>query len=163
MSSIASQGLTAFGSRLRRLLERLDRDVQAIYCAAGERFEPRWYAVFAALRDNGPLTVGELAHRLGVTHAAVSQVRTSLDREGLIRSEPDPQDGRRQRLSLTRRGRATARRLAPLWAATAAAMGEMLAENAPTLLPDLDKLEHALDRHDLRARVAVSFDLESPE
>jgi DNA-binding MarR family transcriptional regulator len=159
MDSIARQGVTAFGSRLRRLLERLDRDVLAIYRAAGERFEPRWYGVFATLRAEGPLTVGELAERVGVTHAAVSQVRTVLEREGLIHGEPDSQDGRRQILSLTPRGHETALRLAPLWAAIADAMSEVLAEHAPTLPADLDALENGLDQRGLPARVKPLFQL----
>jgi MarR family transcriptional regulator, organic hydroperoxide resistance regulator len=63
MNRRARQAVTAFGSRLRHLLERLDREVLAIYRGAGERFEPRWYAVFAAVRDDGPLTVGALSER----------------------------------------------------------------------------------------------------
>jgi DNA-binding MarR family transcriptional regulator len=161
MTPTARQGVTAFGSRLRRLSERLDREVLAIYRAAGERFEPRWYAVFTTLRDHGPLTVGELSQCLGVTHAAVSQVRTALEREGLVRGEPDAQDARRQILSLTPLGRETAERLAPLWAAVADATSEMLAEHAPTLLSNLDALESALDQRGLPARVNASFNAES--
>jgi DNA-binding MarR family transcriptional regulator len=155
MKYAARQAVTTFGSRLRHLLERLDREVLALYRGAGERFEPRWYAVFAAIRDDGPLTVGALSERLGVTHAAVSQVRAALEREGLIQGESDPEDGRRQSLSLTPQGHETARRLAPLWAAIAAAMGEILAEHAPTLLGQMDSLERALDQRGLRARVEI--------
>jgi DNA-binding MarR family transcriptional regulator len=161
MPTLKAQAATAFGSRLRRLLERLDREVSAVYRAAGQRFEPRWYAVFAALRDEGPLTVGELSQRLGITHPAVSQVRTALEREGLVRVDTDSQDGRRHILSLTARGRATARRLAPLWTNIAAAVSEILVRHAPTLLDDLNALENALDRRGLLARVNASFDLES--
>jgi DNA-binding MarR family transcriptional regulator len=161
MSTLTAQETTAFGSRLRRLLERLDREVSAVYRAAGQQFEPRWYAVFATLRDEGPLTVGELSQRLGVTHAAVSQVRTALEHEGLVRVEPDSQDGRRHILSLTARGRATSRRLAPLWTTIAAAVSGILGRHAPTLLDDLNALENALDRRGLLARINPSFDLES--
>jgi DNA-binding MarR family transcriptional regulator len=160
MGTLKTQEAAGFGSRLRRLLERLDREVSAVYRAAGQRFEPRWYAVFVALRDEGPLTVGELSQRLGITHAAVSQVRTALEHEGLIRVAPDSQDGRRHILSLTQRGRATARRLAPLWTAIAAAMSGILARHAPTLLDDMTALEDALDRRGLLARVNASFHLE---
>ena len=157
MQAASLADLTAFGSRLRRLLERMDREVLGVYRAAGERFEPRWYGVFAALRDAGPLTVGELSRRLGVTHAAVSQIRTALEAEGLIRGAADPRDGRRQSLSLTARGRETAARLAPLWSAIAAAVGEILTEHAPTLSTDLDALEQAIDRRGLAARVSATL------
>jgi len=160
MQVTTSQDITAFGSRLRRLLERMDREVLDVYRGAGHRFEPRWYAVFAALRDQGPLTVGELSQRLGISHAAVSQVRTALEAEGLIRGDGDPRDGRRHVLSLTSRGRETASRLAPLWSALAAAVGGMLAEHAPNLPADLDALERALDERGLPARVSATLDLE---
>ena len=158
MSATISPDLTAFGSRLRRLIERLDREVQAVYRAGGHRFEPRWFAVFDALRTAGPLTVGELSQRLGISHAAVSQVRTGLEAEGLIRGEGDPKDGRRQVLRLTGRGRRIAARLAPLWAAIAAAVGGLLAEHAPHLPTQLDALERALDERGLAARVTTTLD-----
>lgn len=151
----------ALGSRLRRLVDRLDRDVAAVYRAAGVRFEPRWYPVFIALRDDGPLTVGELAERLGVTHAAVSQVRTALEGEGLIASRPDPDDGRRQTLSLTARGRKSAERLQPLWSAILATSDRLLADEAPGLLRALDRLEAALDRRGFQARLDATFTLET--
>jgi DNA-binding MarR family transcriptional regulator len=157
MHHLSHQGVTAFGSRLRRLLDRLDREVLAVYRAAGERFEPRWYGVFTALRDHGPLTVGDLSQRLGVSHAAVSQVRTALEGQGLVSGEADPEDGRRQRLSLTPHGHETAKRLAPLWAAIAASIGELLGEHAPALLTGLDDLEGALDHRALRDRVGDSL------
>ena len=161
MQATILQDVTAFGARLRRLLERMDREVLAVYRGAGHRFEPRWYAVFAALRDDGPLTVGQLSRRLGISHAAVSQVRTALEAEGLIRGDGDPRDGRRHVLSLTNQGRETASRLAPLWSAIAAAVGGILAEHAPTLPSDLDALERALDQRGLPARVGATLDLES--
>ncbi|WP_205522771.1 MarR family winged helix-turn-helix transcriptional regulator [Myxococcus eversor] len=161
MDSLKKQGTLAFGTRLRRLVERMDRDVLALYRAAGERFEPRWYAVFTTLRDSGPLTVGELAVRLGITHAAVSQVRTALEREGLILSKADPEDGRRQRLLLSAKGQRTATRLAPLWTAIAQAADELLREGAPTLMAQLDGLDQALDRRGLRARAGERLGLDT--
>lgn len=136
----------------------MDREVLAVYRAAAERFEPRWYAVFAALRDDGPLTVGDLSRRLGISHAAVSQIRSALEAEDLIRGAADPRDGRRQVLSLTAAGREAAARLAPLWSAIAAAVGELLAEHAPTLPADLDAVEQAVERRGLAARIGSTLD-----
>ena len=163
MQETSVSGFIALGSRLRRLLERMDREVLGVYRAAGERFEPRWYGVFTALRDDGPLTVGELSRRLGISHAAVSQIRAALEAEDLIRGHADPWDGRRQALSLTPRGRETASRLAPLWSAIAAAVGDMLAEHAPSLPADLDALEHAIERRGLAARVSATLHPEASD
>jgi DNA-binding MarR family transcriptional regulator len=153
MDYLATQGINALGSRLRRLLDRLDRDVAAIYRSADVRFEARWFPVFIALRDGGPLTVGALATRLSVTHAAVSQVRAALEAERLIDASPDPEDGRRQRLVLTPKGRALAAQLKPLWDAIATASSQVLNEGAPELMAHLDGLDAALDRRGLAARV----------
>jgi DNA-binding MarR family transcriptional regulator len=152
MDFVRDQGEGAFGTRLRRLSERLDREVQDIYREAGEGFEPRWFAVVAALRE-GPATVGELAGRIGVTHAAISQVRGALAERGLVRALTDPDDQRRQHLELTDRGRETARRLEPLWAAIRAATRELLAQSAPDLIADLERLERALAEQGLKNRV----------
>ena len=163
MDFLSKQGASALGSRLRRLLDRLDRDMAATYRDAGVGFEARWYPVFVVLRDEGPLSVGALAARLGVTHAAVSQVRAALEAKGLIGAEPDPADGRRQLLSLTARGRAVDGRLQPLWAAVAAAAVQLLDEGAPALMADLDGLDRALDRCGLKARVDRIFTPELPQ
>jgi len=153
MVTIVANSGKGFGSRLRRLIDRLDRDVQALYREAGVAFEPRWFSVFDALRDGGPATVGDLAQRLGVTHAAVSQVRSALQAEGLIETCRDPADGRRHSLALTDKGKATATRLEPLWHAINAATAEILTAEAPGLLAGLEDFAVALDRRPLKARV----------
>jgi DNA-binding MarR family transcriptional regulator len=55
---------------------------------------PRHLAVLEQIRD-GPVTVGELACRLGLTLPTVSGVLADLDRAGLVERRPDPADRRR--------------------------------------------------------------------
>ena len=152
MNSATDISTKGFGSRLRRLLDQLDRDVMSLYREAGVRFEPRWYAVFSALCEDGPAAVGDLAQRLGVTHAAVSQVRSALQAEGLIQTRPDPEDGRRHVLTLSPAGQAMAVTLRPLWDAINGATARVLSEDAPALLGELDALTQALDRQSLGDR-----------
>ena len=162
MDFVRKQAERAFGTRLRRLSERLDREVQEIYRTAGEGFEPRWFAVVAALNE-GPATVGELAERIGVTHAAVSQVRSALVAEGLVRGVADPEDMRRQRLELTAAGLAMVVRLEPLWNALADVTVDLLDEAAPALMQELGGLEAALDRETLKSRVLARLAAAQPE
>lgn len=142
---VRQKGNAAFGTRLRRLSERLDRQVQAIYRAHDSAFQPRWFAIVTALREKESLSVGELAALLGITHAAVSQLRGELIAAGLVRAKSDPADGRRQLLELSPNGRRAVTRLEPLWAAIAAATEGLVAQAAPRLLDDLDRLEAALE------------------
>jgi DNA-binding MarR family transcriptional regulator len=55
---------------------------------------PRHVAALEQLRD-GPLTVGRLAARLGLTLSTVSGVLTGLDQAGFVRRSPDEADRRR--------------------------------------------------------------------
>jgi DNA-binding MarR family transcriptional regulator len=55
---------------------------------------PRHVAALEQLRD-GPVTVGELAGRLGLTLSTVSGVLADLDRAGLVERRADPADRRR--------------------------------------------------------------------
>jgi DNA-binding MarR family transcriptional regulator len=137
-------GGAALGARLRRLSERIDREVGALYAARGEAMEQRWYGVLNLLDRFGPLGVVQLAQAMGVTHVAVSQVREALERAGLIALAPDPADARRRLLSLSAKGRDLVARLRPLWDALANSARELDAE-AGGVVAALDRLEKALD------------------
>jgi len=55
---------------------------------------PRHVAALEQIRG-GPVTVGDLASRLGLTLPTVSGVLAELDRAGLVERRPDPADRRR--------------------------------------------------------------------
>ena len=65
--------------------------------------------VFRAL-DQQPLTVSDLATRLGVTKQAAGQIVTDMEERGLVSRRPDPDDGRARLLDLTPEGRRALRR-----------------------------------------------------
>jgi MarR family transcriptional regulator, organic hydroperoxide resistance regulator len=151
---IKGKGHAAFGTRLRRLSERMDRDVRELYRAQGLDFEPSWFPVFAALSELGAMSVGELATHMRITHAAVSQIRGRLLKDGLVRVRADASDHRRQMLQLTERGQALVERLRPLWSAIADVTETMNRRHSPKLLAELNAFEAALDRRSLFARVS---------
>jgi DNA-binding MarR family transcriptional regulator len=152
---IRQKGSAAFGTRLRRLSERLDREVEAIYRAQGVVFQPRWFPVVTLLAEQNEASVGELAAAIGITHAAISQVRGELLDARLIRVKPDAGDKRRQLLTLSAKGWRYAEELAPLWSAIACATERMLAETAPDLLVSLGRIETALEAEPMIRRVAT--------
>jgi DNA-binding MarR family transcriptional regulator len=149
---VRQKGVAAFGTRLRRLSERLDRQVQALYREHDSSFQPRWFAVVIALREHGVLSVGELASLLGITHAAISQLRGELIKAGLVRAKSDPADRRRQLLELSPAGKRTVTKLQPLWAAVAAATDALCAQVAPDLLDALGRIEDAVEAKSIGAR-----------
>ncbi|WP_265587707.1 MarR family winged helix-turn-helix transcriptional regulator [Sphingomicrobium arenosum] len=146
-------GGEALGGRLRRLSERIDREADAIYRDLGVTFSQRWFGIVNQLRLLGQATVGDIAARLGITHASVSETRRALERAGLIEGVADPEDARRRLLRLTAEGEAVVRRLAPTWEADQRATAALVAE-VPGLMAAIDALEDALDRQSLQGRAA---------
>ncbi len=83
--------------RLMALFPRVTRGMrrwQDRAAAAPAPLSPRHVAALEQIRG-GPLTVGELAAKLGLTLPTVSGVLADLDRAGLVERRPDPADRRR--------------------------------------------------------------------
>jgi DNA-binding MarR family transcriptional regulator len=72
--------------------------------SGGRGLNPTQSQILAALRE-GPSGVGEIADRLGVTRATVSDSVAALERKGLVRKRESSKDARRVVLTLTPRGR----------------------------------------------------------
>lgn len=69
------------------------------------------FAVLTGLSDLGPLAQHDLADRLGINRSHLVGYLDDIERRGLVGRERDPDDRRRQRVTLTEEGRALARRL----------------------------------------------------
>lgn len=73
---------------------------------------PTQSAVLRMLDGAGAtLRAGQVAERLGVSAASLSDSLKALEAQAWISRQPDPDDGRAVRLALTRKGRSVARRL----------------------------------------------------
>ena len=148
-----SAGAEALGARLRRASERMDYDARRIYAAKGVNFEQRWYGLINQLMLNGPMSIGDIAAALRITHVSVSKSSRSLEQAGIVASEADPSDARRRRLSLTTKGRELIAELAPRWQAFNLVAAELNAE-AGGLVALLDRLDDALERKSMFERIA---------
>ena len=84
--------------RLMQLFPRVSRGMRRWQDRAAPPspapLSPRHIAALEQLRG-GPITVSELASRLGLTLPTVSGVLADLDRAGLVERHPDPADRRR--------------------------------------------------------------------
>jgi DNA-binding MarR family transcriptional regulator len=99
--------------------EQLDVVLAALFAglALNERVTERLHAAgFADVRFShgfvfqhlvpGPLPVGALARRMGVSQQAASKAAGELERLGYVERVADPEDARVRRLALSERGRA---------------------------------------------------------
>ncbi len=137
--------------RLMQLFPRVTRGMrrwQDRAAPAPSALSPRHVAALEQIRG-GPLTVGELASRLGLTLPTVSGVLADLDRAGLVDRRPDPADRRRTIVQITP-GQAT---LIGHWldgAATplARVLDKLTPGEQEAFLKAMDLLETELDRQD---------------
>ncbi len=93
-------------SDLVRQLRLLDRDQTVCHGVT----LPQCYAL-DAIGESGPLRMQELAARLGVVQSTITRILAPLERRGLIRRQPDPDDGRAVQVRLTRAGRSLCTKL----------------------------------------------------
>lgn len=154
MDFIRKLGLLAIGSRLRRLSDRMMAEGVAIYRAAGVEFEPRWFPLYRFVLEAGPVSVGEAARALGVSHASISQKASAMKRQGVLEVLTDPSDERRRLLSVTPDGRSLATTLNSLWDDLESAVGEVADDLGVNILTALEGFERALDEENLAQRTS---------
>lgn len=154
MSFLSVQGTLALASRLKVLSERSYDLVDQVYREHGIGLQARWFPVLRLLQQSGPLSVGEIAREIGLTHSAVSQMANKLVEAGWLRSEPGAGDRRQRVLALTKRCEAELKAARPLWQAMRASVERRIMDTGVDLLGALSLYEASLDEQPLPADVA---------
>jgi DNA-binding MarR family transcriptional regulator len=90
---------TELASELRLSLFRLARRLRTQH-PPGEHSFTR-VGVIMRIKRNGPTTLSELAAADGITPQSMARTVGDLVEDGMLRRDPDPNDGRRILLSLT--------------------------------------------------------------
>ncbi len=150
---IQQLGPLAFASRLKRLAERLQKDVSQLYGELSVEFEARWFPVVFYLKDRDDVPLTTVAQELGLTHPAVNQVAGDLTSKGLLKSSRDKGDERRRLLSLTKKGQETVRTLEPVWVEIAQATRELIDGSGCDVLRALEQMEQSLDEQSMHDRL----------
>ncbi|HUH68073.1 MAG TPA: MarR family transcriptional regulator [Mycobacterium sp.] len=124
----AARDLRVLFSRLRRRLRGL---------AIGDDLTPSQTAVLTRLWKEGASSASALAGAEQVRPQSMATIVSALGERGLIERTPDPQDGRRQVISLTEAGRQraeSARQVREEWLAHA--MQERFSERERRMILD---------------------------
>jgi len=153
MDLIRELGPLAFASRLKRISERLMKDVSRIYQEQDVDFQARWFPVLYLLGQKSSMSITEIAQALQMTHPAINQIASGMTQAGLLSSSKDANDERRRMLSLSERGAGVMTSLVPLWKDIEDANRDLLSLVDDDLLDVLDKIEAALDEEDMYQRV----------
>ena len=75
------------------------------------------FAVLEALYHLGPMSLSDIAEKVLTTGGNLTMVTGNLEREGLVKRQKSPQDGRVQIVVLTPKGKGLMRQVFPLHAA----------------------------------------------
>ena len=100
----AASAADPLAMRLAVAMKRLRGRFREAAWAGGVEPPIAHVSVLKRLRDGGPSTASALASAEHVTHQAIAQTLTALKRQGLVRSAPDPSDGRKSVISITPAG-----------------------------------------------------------
>ena len=161
MSDLVRQlGALAFASRLKRLSDRLYRDVSRVYEDNALAVEARWFPIFYLLTQHKEMGVTDISRELGLTHPAINQFAGAMTKRGLLESHQDPTDDRRRLLSLSTEGRRKAKELQPIWEAVRRETETLLEQTGGDMLTTLDRVEAELDREDMHRRVKRAMNRE---
>jgi DNA-binding MarR family transcriptional regulator len=155
MSFYPSLGYLIFGTRLRRLSEYFLAEVNKVYEFEGIPFDASWFPVFYLLAEQPSLTLMDIATKLEVSHSAVSQLIAGLKKKGLVKTEKCEEDGRRQLVTFTVKGKALLTKVQPIWEAIAMIMKNVAEEDEQSklLLQALSGLEASLAQQSLSDRI----------
>jgi DNA-binding MarR family transcriptional regulator len=90
--------------RLAVAIKRLRGRLREAAWSAGVELPIAQLAIIKRLRDGGPTTAAALAAAEHVSHQAIAQSLAALKRAGLVRTAPDPDDGRKSQVHITPAG-----------------------------------------------------------
>lgn len=104
-----------------------------------------WWQVLAAVLDE-PLSVADVARRVGVTRQSVQRIADLLVESGLAQYQPNPAHRRAKLLSPTSQGRDAVRRIAPAHAEFAKQLVDKIGhDHLAQILDGLEQLSDTLD------------------
>ncbi|PAW95495.1 MarR family transcriptional regulator [Mucilaginibacter sp. MD40] len=155
MNLYQNLGYLVLGSRLRRLSEAFLSEINRIYQNEGIEFDASWFPVFYLLSQNDSLSIKELSDKTEVSHPAASQLITNLKNRNLVETTVSADDGRRQMVQFTEKGKALLQQILPIWDAISTSMTELAGgnEQLQQLLPAITAMEDTFRAYNLSGRV----------
>jgi DNA-binding MarR family transcriptional regulator len=155
MSFYQSPGFLFFGTRLKRLSEAFLNDVNKLYRKHKISFDASWFPVFYLLAEHGEVSIRAISNELRISHSAASQMVSSLQQKGYIKSTVSKKDARHKVVAFTAKGQKLLQKVQPVWTALQQAMEELSTETTPgkKILDALTALENNLQKKSVYERV----------
>jgi len=153
MDFFTEVGKMAIGSRLRRLSERITEDASHIYQLYNVDLQPKWFPVFYVLSKGQEKTIIAIAEEIGHSHPSVSKIAGEMVKKGLLVEKADKTDGRRNVVSLSRKGMTLASTIQDQYKDVNDVIGQTLMQTRNDLWKAIEEWEFLLDQKSLLRRV----------
>lgn len=152
---VRRKGYLTLGSRLKRISERLQTEVQALMDDNDVPVQAFQYPLLASLDENGPMEIGALAKSLGVSQPGVTRNVAQLAEQGFVSLSKGTKDKRQKIVSLSPAGHDVVHHgRSTIWPQIEHCLQEILTEEPGTLLDHLDRLEQGLRAASFNQRLA---------
>jgi DNA-binding MarR family transcriptional regulator len=111
--------------------------------------------VFYILSQKPEVSIKEISDELNVSHSAISQLISSLQQKGLIKSVVSKKDARHKAVTFTARGIKLLQKIKPVWNALQQAMAELASEHTQSkkILDALTAIEKNIQKEGVFERV----------
>ena len=146
-------GKMALGSRLRRLSDQITEDAGQVYKMYNVALQPKWFPVFHALSPGTDKTITAIAEEIGHSHPSVSTIIREMVKQGIVVEKKDKQDGRKNMVGLSKKGKEILKDISPQYTDVTAAIEEALSQTHYDLWKAIEEWEFLLNQKSLLRRV----------
>lgn len=155
LHAIDELGPAFLGLQLFQLLSIIDHQGRELLDESGIDVPARTGSTIIYLRRHGPASKTDLARFLGMSHQLVGYRLKDLHSLGLLRETADPDDRRRTRIALSKKGREVAGQVERVLRKTENAFRTVFEEIGVELFDVLIAAKTALDERSLLQRIAA--------
>jgi len=125
-------------------------DGKRMYKELGMNIEPNWFAIFKLVGKYGPISVTEIADRIGMSHPSIISITNKMMKAGYLSESKSDDDSRKRILSLTPKAEAMMPEFEKVWNAGMVAYKKMLHDT--DIMHMLDVLEDRIAEKGFRER-----------
>lgn len=146
-------GKMAIGTRLRLLSEYLTDQSAKVFKSYDTEMKPKWFPVFFTISQETALPITIIAHQIGQSHPSVSGIVKELLNAGLVEEHKDKTDGRKNLITLSKKGLALQQKLEYTYEDVGSAIEKITAHSTHQLWQALEEFEYLLEQKSLLQRV----------
>lgn len=152
---VRRKGYLTLGSRLKRISDRLQTEVQNLMDQNNVPIQAFQYPLLASIDENGPMEIGVLATTLGVSQPGVTRSVARLAEQGFVDLTRGTTDRRSRVVSLTEAGRnVVTHGRVDIWPRIEQCLDAIITDRPGSLLEHLNRLEDGLQEKSFVSRVA---------